>query len=416
MKSRHLPILLVLSLGLVPLARAEEVAEKASAREHYAKARAALPAPAVEHGFRWAGLIRNEGIGIGKIEMKAEMLEGPDGKPAWKLFERFVIMNGQLERSAEAWVARDLEPISGAVSERRPGLPPAQITWKRTPDGFQVEKVVQKDGETVKESQLVEHEGSSMTTLTSLWLFCRLGMASEGSFETTVFDPSPDRGGAYLEQARWSFAGTGAWKEHEAWLMRGQKGTHPVVAGFDKETKELLGADFLDAEGKVKLAFTPGDGAAPTTEKEPDEKPAPAAPQAFAAPAASAKGAAMTAAFALATGDLDLVEKIYHWPSFYEDQKKAYEAKTAGKEDTDPFPAIEDFKKAILGRFAQSLQKRPPAMIQQGLTMIEGQLVTEKLEDGLTRVQFPEMFRSMKLDVGKVDGAWYLVRIPESPK
>jgi hypothetical protein len=48
--------------------------------------------------------------------------------------------------------------------------------------------------------------------------------------------------------------------------------------------------------------------------------------------------------------------------------------------------------------------------------MVEGQLVTEKLEDGLTRVQFPEMFRSMKLDVGKVDGAWYLVRIPESPK
>ena len=240
-----------------------------------------------------------------------------------------------------------------------------------------------------------------------------------------MFEPAPDRGASHLETARWSFHGAGDWKGRAAWLMKGKKGTHAVAAGFDKETKAFLGADFLDASGKPGLSFIPGEKSAPPTteapEKEDGEKPA-AAETSFQAPAKSAKDAALTAAFALATGDLDLVEKIYHWPSFYADQKKLHEAKMAARKEADPeaevqpFPALEDFKKAILDRFAQSLQKRPPAMIQTGLKMVAGQLQTKKLEDGLTRVEFPEMFRSMKLDVGEVDGAWYLVRIPEKPE
>lgn len=401
MSTRPLALLLAL-VALAPLAAAED----ASPTDAFAKAAAALPAPSAEGGFTWRGTIRTSGsggIGIGKILLSAEPAKLENGRPGWKLVEQY-LPNGLMDRKAVAWVRQDLAPVRGELREKRPGGSPTTVRWTRTDEGFRVERVTETKEETAKESRVAEHAGTSLTTMTALWLFCRLGMAESGSLETTIFEPSPDRGSKTFETGRWSFAGRGTWRGGEAWLMRGQKGRHKLAAGFHLETKAFLGCDFLDEKGQVTLAFVTDENA---------EKPKPSA---FEAPGKTAEDAALTAAFALATGDVDLVGEIFHWPTYHADEKKAYEAKTADDPDAKPFPDVEAFKQQVLARFEKTLVKRDPAMITMGMEMARGQLAREALEGGRVRIRFPEMFRSMLLDVQEIDGAWHLVRIPPLPK
>ena len=129
----------------------------------------------------------------------------------------------------------------------------------------------------------------------------------------------------------------------------------------------------------------------------------------FSRPARSAQEVALQAGLAFATGDLDRVERLLHWPTCYAEQKAAH----AGEE---PFPDLAAYKAAVLEQLGKSLPKMPRPMMEGLLKGMGDALKLEPLEGGLTRATFPPMFRSMVVTVGEFEGQWYLVRLPGAPK
>ena len=111
-----------------------------------------------------------------------------------------------------------------------------------------------------------------------------------------------------------------------------------------------------------------------------------------------------------------LLGRVIHWPTLHARAQAQHEAETTGQPHAEPYPDVEAFKKATLEALAGSLPKMPRPMIEGMLKTMGPQLKSESTDEGLTKVTFPPMFRSMVVVVGEIDGAWHLVRMPGKPE
>lgn len=394
------PLLVALAAltGALPGTIAEEEASPSPA-EQFSRQLDRLPAPTAEAAFRFEGAILAGEQRMGTVKMAGVPTDLPSGARGWRITESVSMMGGQMMREAEALLDRRLQPIEGRLRQQDPGEGPSRVTWSKGEAGFTV--VRQRGDADPDEPVEIAHEGDTLTSITALWLFCSLSLGEKGSYATRVFEPAPSAGESTFEDATWSLEGEGTWLGEAAVIMRGEKESVAVEAGFDPATRAMLGADFRRENGMV-LAFRPASEAPTPAEGE----------DPFAAPATSAENAALTAAMAFATGDVDLVDEIVHWPTVYDGMKAEHDARTAGVEDAPPFPDAETLRGQILANLKTSLPTNPRPMIEAGLKMVKAQLVTEALEGEITRVKFPAMFQNMVLDVGERDGKWYLVRFP----
>ena len=393
-RSRHGLALLTL-LVLAAAARAGDP----TPQEQFSKRLDALPAAAAAHVITFEGDILMGDQPFGTMSLSSIPIDLPGGERGWKIEERLEMMGGTMKRVATAVVDRRLQPLRGTVEQLDPGSPGTTTRWESGKDGYRIERTVVGQDDAEPERRVVARNGDCLTTITSLWLFCRMTLPAEGAFATNIFEPGAKGEEKIYEPGTWELPGEGDWDGKTAWLMTGDKGGMKVQAAYDKATKTFLGAKFL-REGAPTMAFRPKSA---TPKKVEDV---------FVAPAASAKHAAMTAGLAFATADIDLVDQIVHWPSVHASMKAKHDAQTAGQENPEPFPDQKALRASTLENLRTSLKKRPRAQIEAGLRMVESQLVTEVDESGRTRVKFPEMFRSMVLVVGEVNGGWYLVEFP----
>jgi hypothetical protein len=375
--------ILVLLLAAV-MAHAEDPAPK----DELSAALDALPAPSEDEAFAFEGVIRLGERELGTFRQAAEVATTPSGEKGWRIREQIELMGGQQRRTSSVLLDRRLQPISGESHGETTGKPAESATWTRTSSGL---KVVRKT-ESVEETLDTAYEGDVLTSTTALWLFGLLRLPAEGSYEALVFQPLPGPQEEHFEQARWSLVAG------ETWRIEGKKGDTDVEAAFDPTSHALVRAVFR-GEGRPDIVFEPKAREGGTEDP-------------FAAPASSAENAALTAALCFATGDVEHLENLVHWPTVYEEARKGHEAKNAGVEDAEPFPDAASWRAQVLESLAAQLPKNPRPMIEQGLAMARGQLRTEEIEGGLTRVTFPEMFRSMAVDVGEREGKWYLMRFP----
>ena len=378
----------ILALLLVLAAAVGAFAEDPTPGEAFALALDALPPPSADGAFAFEGVLLLGEQEVGTFRQVAEVATLPSGGRGWRIQENVEFMGGQQRRTSDVLIDRRLQPVAGEARSEPAGGPTETATWNRTESGLQI---VRKT-ESVEEVLDVAYDADVVTTISALWLFGLLHLPAEGSFEALVFQALPGAGEERFEKASWKLV------PGETWKIEGQKGDAHLEAFFDPGTRTLVRAVFR-GEGRPDVVFRPKAG---------DE----AAADPFAAPSSSAEGAALTAALCFATGDVEHLEKVVHWPSVYEKARAEHEAKNEGVEDAEPFPDLESWRTQVLESLAEHLPKNPRPMIEQALGMVRGQLRTHALEGGLTRVTFPEMFQGMVLDVGEHAGKWYLMRFP----
>lgn len=395
-----LAALLAVALGAVATPRAGAGDEPTPAAR-FAAASAALPAPSDDLRLDFQGDLLMGGSRFGSVSFRATPTTRPDGTKAWSVEERAEAAGGAFQREAIAILDAHLQPLEGHATSRLPDEGDVESRWSRTPSGFSVETTRTRDGQTATTKAEHTHAGPVLTTLSSLWLFCRLTLPTAGAYETRFFDANPSEGEEALEAVTWSQGEEGRWGEVAAWLVKGRKGaTDEMEAAFAKEDKAFLGARFLDTATGMAMEMRPAGPPVADTGEDP-----------FAAPATSAQGAALAAALGFGTGDSDLLAAIIHWPSVHAALKARHDAQSTPGPGAPPFPDVDGLKAAILTEFA-GLPKRPRAVIEPVLKACREQLRQEALEGGTVRVTFPPMFQDLTLDVGEVDGAWYLLRLP----
>ena len=392
---RRTTLLLTALAVLLPLASAQ-AEDDTAAKAAFETAIAALPAPSAKHAFTFECEALMNGNPFGTITFKAEPTS--DGT-SWMVSDVFSFMGGTMVRNSTAVLDRKLQPVSGGVKGKEPGNDGFEISWSRAETGFTVKKTAAQAGEATTSEETLEQAGTLTTTLASLFLFARASGMAQGSYAVMVFDADPGPGTAAFEMASWTQGEEGTWGEKKALLLKGAKGGNEMEIGFDPETGDLLGMRTKSAAQGFDMELRP-TGTKPAEEQADDI---------FARPAKTAQEAALQAGLAFATGDVELVERITHWPTIHARAAEGH----AGEE---PFPDLETFKADLLEQLKKSLPQMPRPMIEGMLKTMGSQLQTEALEGGLTKVTFPAMFRNMVVTVGAFDGAWHLARMPGAPK
>ncbi len=389
--------LLALAVLCLPMAGVHAEDEAVKPEAAFEAAVATLPAPSAEHAFTFEGEVRVADELVGTITFAAEPTG--DGE-AWLVTDALSFAGGAYVRTYTAQLDRRLQPVRGKVTGKEPGTEAFEVTWTRTETGLAVRHSATKAGETVVSEKMIPHTGTTTTTMCSLWLFGRLSGLARGSYAVTVFDADPGPGDATFETATWTQGDKGAWGDRKAVLLEGTKGAKGIAAGFDPQTRALLGIRTASGGQGPDLEIRPVPAAAP---EQTDDTPQ------FSGPPRSAREAALQAGLAFATGDLELVERLLHWPTWYAEQKAAH----TGEE---PFAELPAYKAAVLEQLGKSLPKMPRPMMEGMLKSMGDQLGLKTLEGGLTQATFPPMLRSMVVTLGEFDGQWYLARLPGAPK
>lgn len=400
--SKLLLSLLVLALVAAPWAWSEEALSPKTA---FSTRVATLPAPSAKHAFKLELDLVSGGQTLGQATLSAKPLDegetlGEAGLEGfWEIRETMVFGGGAFRREAVTVLDRHLSPQRGAAKGVTPQAGPFELTWLRTREGFLLNITTEEDGgaKTTREEKLTRG-GPFLSTITALWLFCRLNVDQPGSFEATLFDATPGPKEKNFETGTWTIPEPTTWNEVKAVVVTGTKsdGTR-LEAGFDVETGAFLGARF-SGNTPAPLEFRVRK-----------------AEEATFVHAKTAREAANQAALGFATGDLDLLENVIDWPTVHAGLKAGHDAKMAGVENAEPFPPVDALKAQILESWKASLPKNPAPMIQMALKMAAPG-VTEEERESYTRVQFPEIFRSMALDVAEFEGVWRLVRLPQGGK
>ena len=396
-------LLLLLACGLTAPSFAKDAPTPAEA---FAAAAAALPAPSADHAFTFEGQALMNGTSFGTMSFSCKPEKGPNGEAWWLIEEGFDMGGGEMVRSSVATLDQQLRPIRGKVTGKDPDVESFEITWTRSATGFTLKHAVTTDGETTVTEEEVAHEGRTMTTFTALWLFGRQTLPTKGSYEAVVFEPDPDDVDPMFEVGTWTVGEETDWQEQRVLVLKGMKGDDKDVEGFyDPTTKALLGVRLGSRTQGFSMDVVPAKAA--------QDPAADTGGDLYARPAKNAKEAALQAAMAFGSGNVELLSRVIHWPSIYDGLKAQHEAESAGDPDAEPFPDLATVKASIEAQYTEVLPKNPRGMIEMALKAVEGQLTTKALDGGITRVSFPPLFESLKLDVAERDGAWHLVRLPD---
>lgn len=404
MHSIRIPALVLLATGLALSALLARAGDETTPGERYEARLASLPAPGAAYGIDFEGQVFLSGTSVGSVTFQARAAAGPDGAPAWEIEESFDLAGGALTRTTTALLDRHLQPLRGRIEKTEPDLGSLDLVWERTETGFAWKRCVTKDGETKTDEETVEHQGTTTTTMTALWLFARMTLPEKGEYAVDFFNPDPDEGDEPFEVGTWKQGDKGMWDGHEALILAARTGDREIEAAFDPQDHSFLGARMTN-EAKGTALEIRAVKAPPETEED----------DIYARPAETAQEAALQAMMGFATADLPQIERVVDWPSVHSVEKAKYDARTADQEDAPPFPDVEAFQSTSMARFKGSLEGAPRPLIEMALKVAEGQLKTSTTDEGFTRVEFPPAFKNLVLIVGKVDGVWCLVRFPGRP-
>jgi hypothetical protein len=382
----RLPLALLLLLPFAPLARAGDEAETPGAR--WKRVAAAFPEPSAERGFAWDVDLTMNGAVIGSGRLSAARGEEA-GKAVWTTDTAFEMQ--QMKQKMSEVVSKTLDSLRGENHEQG-GPDEKRVTWRKGDDGRHA--VTVKRGEEAIEGA-VEGEGRLIVGMAAGLLALRLLPAEPAEYETLDVDDDADAADGLRQTTGISVKGAQKWtfggKERDAWIAEVRHDGKTFRVALDPAKRDLLAIEFV---GQPVAIVPKGQGKA-------------AAATDLSKPATSARGAAVKAAIAFACGDKDLLEGAVHWPT-------ALKALRANPPDGADLSSVTD-EEIKAGVMSHLQEHAPRAMIEPiVLAMAEG-LETEKLENGNTVVKFPETFRSLTLEVGEVDGAWYLVRFPSAP-
>jgi hypothetical protein len=377
------PVLLAILLCSAPV-WAEDPATTTSPAAAYDAKIAGLPAPAAEHGFRLDGILRLNGKVLGHATVLAE--PGGENGEVWRVGDQLVIKTGAQPRIeiSQAFFSRTLGMLRGTVQSNKPGE--AGIQWVKTDTGFRGTTKVQDGQVTTERVRNFEHAGSALTTLAGTILFARFALPEKATYQSTIFEvESGMKGEKALHAVTLEVHGERELDGQQVLYVTGQKGEQKLELLFKPEGRELVGVRF--EEGEQRIEILKGD--------------------VWSSPARDPVAGSLRAALAFGTGDVALLDDVIYWPSFY----KSLLAGNPVKEGEQP-PAMEAVRKQLLAQWRKTLPKNAPEMIKSVLPQMRAQIKTRKLEGGDVEVLFPEIFRSMKLRMGRQYGFWHLVALP----
>ncbi|MHC5012252.1 MAG: hypothetical protein ACYTG6_15135, partial [Planctomycetota bacterium] len=235
----------------------------------------------------------------------------------------------------------------------------------------------------------------ALNTFASLVLFTRSVLSQGGTFEAPAWSPRYNlaAGEKPIEATRITLTGTGPWQETEALLVEVTRNQREVTLAFHPDTKEVLGIEMRNpARGQTVLLLPLGEG-------PPDDL-------GLDRPAETPEAAALRAQLAIATADLDLLTEVIHWPSLHADA-----ISTVPGMDMP----LEDYKKQVLDQLASRLQPASRDAVEITLRAAAPNLLVARSGEDRAVVTFPEAQGGQVLEVGRVDGVWYLVKLPGSP-
>ncbi|MDJ0520543.1 MAG: hypothetical protein QNJ90_00560 [Planctomycetota bacterium] len=378
-----LPLVLV---GLLPLtpAWAEDPTATASPAAAYKAKVASLPAPSAEHGFRLDGILRVNG----KVFGHATLMAAPAGEKGdrWRVGDQIVIKASAQPRIelAEAIFSQSLVPLEGIVRSNKPG--DAAVRWARTDTGYRG-TTVEKQGEVSTEKvRNFEHKETALTTLSATILFARFALDAPGTYATFIFEAENGmKGETAMNPVTLQVHGERELDGKKVLYVTGQKGEQKLELLFKPEGKEIVGVRFEEGPQRVEVLKA----------------------DMWSAPSRDPVTAALRAALAFGTGDVDLLDSLIYWPRFYRAVMETHKQ----PEGQEP-PKMDSLRESIIAQWRKTLPKNPVEMIKPVLPQIRPQLKTRKLEGGDVEVLFPEVFRSLKLRLGQAYGFWHLVALP----
>jgi len=387
--SRRLRMLLALAClaALASPAAAEEGAP--SPAEAYAALTAALPAPTAAEGFRFTGVLRLNGKNMGHATLAAHPIKGET--PLWEARDHFV-MKGRAVPRTEVSTVRMTQALKILEGTSRTSNPDDHgLTWVRSEGGFTAEQATQVEKRLQKRTSFFLHEGTALTTLSATVLFCRLALPKKADYATTVFEV--EAGMKRTEDATrpltFKVLGEQELQGQKVWAVSARKGSKELTILFKPTTREVVAVRIV--EGETRLEILPGDM--------------------WVMPATDAVTAGMRGMYALAAGDLAILDDVMHWPSLHKQElAKATPEKRAKSTD------VEVWRTNVLAGYAKHLQKRPAQMMQQIIKSGKAQIKQEKLEGGRVKLTFGPMMRTMQFVVAPFDGVWQVVEQPGQPK
>ena len=345
----------------------------------YDMQRARLPWPAPDKGFTFEGHLRAMGAPMGNVTLTATPRSDA---PGWKTTMSAKIDAMGMSMDSTALFDRYFTPSSGTYAEGNASGTNSS-KWQATDKGLEIRASAKESDEPT----VLEHDGAFVTGVMELLLFSRLADFPAEKFEVAIVDIDSES----LNDGTWSCARDGTWNNAPAIVLSGTRSDNKTLeAGFDPTSGELLGVKMT--EGQQVFEFVRG----------------PAPKQSnnfFQRPATNAQEAAAQAALAFATADMELLERVVHWPSVYEDMVANRPEAAMG---------VEKMKAIMLKNLGKTLEAKGTAeMLGPILQGLAPSLKTTGNEDE-TIVEFGSNFREMKLTVGKRDGTWHLLKLPEN--
>lgn len=387
-------------LALAPRVGAEEPAAPTPA-ERSAKLLAALAEKPPAKGFRFEGLLINNGTDLGPVRMSVEPAPAGSGA-AWLAVDELRVLGPEgkdVHVLQEARLGPRLEALEGTTRSEVPDEPTVVLTWKRDGTGYAFTRTEGMDGgdDEPVTFRVESPEVRSATMAASIFFVLQApATLAEYALETLVVEAN--LGSDPQKRARHLTLRVGALEkikigdaERTLPLVRAERSDtpdEPIVLALEEDRKGLVQLEHA-ARATIMRAVSGKKGlfdfqAAPKT----------------------AQAAALQAARAFAVADVDALDRITDWEGI-----QASLAKDSDYKDLAP----EARRERVLADLRASLAKNPVAVIEGVLRGAESLLEVEDLGEGRVRVTFPPVFRNMKLVVRKVGEVWKLAEFPGAP-
>ncbi len=373
---------------------------------------ASLPAPSEKGAYRFDGQFSAGPItGTAVIEAKVAKVAGVDG---WATRSHLVAAGKIIEVEETALFDAKLRPVSGTYKESTPDGT-KHFTWRAIEGGVELTDKM-GDGSV----KALAHKGRFLSNLGSLLLFCRLIGQAEGSWKTALLDIDD---GKFVE-ATWTTGKSGPWSGVASKLVNGDRSDGKTLqAGFDAASGALLGVK-LGEGGQTRIEMKLPDAKMPRSTPAPTTGPTGPGPTLegpstgqppktekkgfYNEPAKTAQQAAAQAVLSFAVADLELLDRVTHWPSV---------AKIMAAENPAQAMEADDLKSLLMAQFKLSL--KPQGERSQIAPVLQAMAPTFKTEkgkhEGTTVVDFGAMFKNVRITVAQIGRAWYLVKFPDPP-
>jgi hypothetical protein len=342
---------------------------------------AALPAPGPGGAFVLSGEVVSGGEVLGSYTITAAAVS-QGAMAVWRVrAETSMGIGAAASRTGEeVWLTQGFTVLRGRGESAGPRGRRAW-TFDRVAGGFTFEPG----------SGSVEHEGPAIPGLAGLVLLCRLRLPEKDEFRAPWFDAGAE-GDARIGEAQVTLSGKEEWRGRDALVARARQAGREITVAFDPGTRAPLSASIRHPAEKLELLLLPPGSGRP---------PLPA--DFFDRPALTPEAGAARAAVALLSGDTQLAEAGFHWPTLYTEYRRS---------DPDTTRGYEEYKRAVLAKLSEASGLRPRGEVEAVIRAVHSGLAVEAAGEGRARVRFPRPLATMVIDVALIAGEWRLVALP----